>query len=640
MKTPLDPKLSVVLLVLTTSVGCTAAAANTAAQTPQPPAATPAVFTLAASVADKPEDPAEKGVASRITKVTVYSDRALVSREAPVALKAEPTVFRFTKLPGWVDEGSVRAATSVGKIVDVTVERRFLARSTDEGFRKVELKHKQLLQRLQALDDELAILNTQRSHVESIRIFSTDKLSKDAVMHDIKVDTYGQVVDFVTDTLRKTAAARRNAQFEREQLAPDVEASQRNLEELSRLTKLEETTVSVTVQGTAAGNANLTLTYATPGATWEPMHELRAQTNDPDNVELSSFAVVTQTTGEDWTAAELSFSTQSSSDSEKIPELEMLALGKTQETSRSITRQITSFSSAQKKFQEQNLHWNRMNQASSQRISEIERFDQSYTDNLAMLERTQSKTVAIFQGLQTRGTTAHFTAKDPAIVRSDGRSIRLRIGTSRIKAKRQIIAAPEESLNAAVTLEMNNKTSQPLLPGNVARYQDGAFLGMTDVDFVAKDEDFSVFFSVADQIKLTRELDKHQSSLSRKERNRMQLSFVSTAQNLSDRKVTLVLAERIPVSENTEIRVSNVRIAPNEKPDAKGIIRWTVTLEPREQREFRISYQVEYPPTLIFDVRRKQMHAPAPSPASPMSPRPAPRKMDFEERLIQMESQF
>ena len=38
---------------------------------------------------------------------------------------------------------------------------------------------------------------------------------------------------------------------------------------------------------------------------------------------------------------------------ERIPELEMLALGKTQEVSRSVTRQITSFSSAKKKFEEQ-----------------------------------------------------------------------------------------------------------------------------------------------------------------------------------------------------------------------------------------------------------------------------------------------
>ncbi len=630
MKRRLDPKLFAAFLVLSTPLACTTTPPAAAPGAAAAPPATPPVFSLAASVTDQPEDPADKGVASRITKVTVYSDRALVTRDATVALTTEPTVFRFKKLPGWVDEGSVRAASSAGKIVDVAVERRFLARSSDDGFRKAEQKHKALLQKAQALDDELAILNAQQQHVESLKVFSVEKLKDDAIKRDIQIDTYGQVIDFVSGSLRRTASARRDARAEREQLAPDVEASARNLEELNRLTKLEETAVLVTVQGSAPGNATLTVTYATPGATWEPMHELRAGAADPDSIELTSFATVTQTTGEDWSHAELSFSTQSSSDSERIPELEMLALGKTQETSRSVTRQITSFSSAQKKFEEQNLHWNRMNQAPSSRVSEMERFEQSYSSNLAILEQVQSKTVQIFQGLQTRGTTAHFIARDPAIVRSDGRPIRLRTGSSRMKAKRNIIAAPEESLNAAVTLEMNNKTSQPLLPGSVARYQDGAFLGMTDIDFVAKDEDFSVLFSVADQVKLTRELDRKQSSLVRTAKNRMQLSFVSTAKNLSDRPVTLVLAERIPVSENTEIRVSNVRISPNEKPDIKGIVRFTVTLAPKEQREFRVAYQVEYPPSLIFDVQRKQMRSPAPRPS-------APRKIDFEERLIQME---
>ncbi|MEO7328462.1 MAG: DUF4139 domain-containing protein [Minicystis sp.] len=117
-------------------------------------------------------------------------------------------------------------------------------------------------------------------------------------------------------------------------------------------------------------------------------------------------------------------------------------------------------------------------------------------------------------------------------------------------------------------------------------------------------------------------------------RNRMQLSFVSTAKNLSDHPVTVVLAERIPISENADIRVSNVRILPGEKPDAKGIVRWTVTLAPREERELRVSYLVDYPPSLVLDVRRKQMQrSPSPSPA-------APRKMDFEERLIQIEQQL
>lgn len=641
MKNP--PRLGALalLLLLSAGLGCTANPPAASPGSSGPPlSAPPPVFALAATVSDQPEDPAEKGVASRITKVTVYSDRALVSREATITLAAEPTVVRFKKLPGWVDEGSVRASTSAGKIMDVSVERRFLARSTDEGFRKVELKHKALLQKLQAIDDELAILNAQQQHVDSMKVFSVEKLSKDIVTRDIKVDSYGQMIDFVSGTLRRTAAARRDAHLQRELLAPEVEASARNLDELARLTKLEETAVLVTVQGNAAAPATLTLTYATPGATWEPMHEVRATAADPDAVELTSFAVVTQTTGEDWSHAELSFSTQSSSDSERIPELEMLALGKTQEVSRSVTRQLTSFSAAQQKFEEQNHHWNRMNQTTSNKVSEVEQFERSYTSNLALLERVQSKTVEIFQGLQTRGTTAHFIGKDPAIVRSDGRSIRVRIGSSHIKAVRKVIAAPEESLNAATTLEMTNKTSQALLPGTVARYQDGAFLGMTDIDFVAKDEDFSVFFSVADQVKLTRELDKHQSSLVRTARNRMQLSFVTKARNLSDRPVTIILAERIPVSENSDIRVSNVKITPSGPPDGKGIVRWTVALAPREEREFHIAYQVDYPPSLVFEVRRKKMQeAPFRSPGAPPAPSPA-ASPDLEDRILQMEKMF
>jgi uncharacterized protein (TIGR02231 family) len=622
------------LFVLLTPIAC---APPTPATSPSKGTAgdaadTPPVFSLAAEVS---REDAKNAVASRITKVTVYSDRALVTREATISVTKQPVVHRFHHLPGWVDDGSVRASASTGRIVDVNVERRFLARSSDEGFRKVEQQHKELTQRLQALDDELEILEAQKAHIESIEVFSLEKLSTDALMHDIKVATYGEVVDFISGSLRATAAARRKAIADRERLAPDVEASTRNLEELRRLTTLEETSVLVTLQGTADGTANVTLTYATPGATWEPVHELRADSSKPGSAELTSYAVVTQTTGEDWSRAELSFSTQSASDPDRIPELEMLALGQTEDTSRSVTRRETSFHRAQKAYNEQNLHWNRMNQAPSRQRAEVERFEKSYTSNLEYFERVQNKTVEIFQGLQQRGTHAHFVASTPAIVRSDGRPIRQRIGNHRIKAQEQIIAAPEESLNAALTLQMTNSSPQALLPGSVARYRDGAFLGMTDVDFVAQGEDFSLFFSVADQVKLTRKLDKKHSSLVRKARNRMQLAFVTTAKNLSDQNVELVLAQRVPVSENSEIVVSNVKIAPAGKPDAEGIVRTTLTLKPREERELRISYQIDYPPSLVFDVRRRR----AAQPASPASPSAAPRKQ-LEERIYDFEQAF
>lgn len=633
----LGPTILLPALLALGACGCAHSAPPAAsAPTKGPADDTPPVFALAAEVSAESDEQAKNAVASRITKVIVYSDRALVTREATVPLTTEPVVHRFHHLPGWVDDGSIRATASAGKIVDVRVERRFLARSTDAGFQQAEQRHKDLVQRMKALDDELAILDAQKGHIESIEAFSREKLSTDAVMRDIKVASYGEVVAFISNSLRETAAARRKVESERERLAPEVEASARKLEELRRLTALEETTVLVTLQGSGPGNANLALTYQTPGATWETMHELRATSATPGAIELTSYAVVTQTTGEDWNRAQLSFSTQSASDPDRIPELQMLALGDTEQATRTTTRRESSFSRAQRAYTEQNLPWNRMNQAPSQRRSEIEQFERSYTSNLEYFERVQSKTVQIFQGLQQRGTQAHFVAASSEVVRSDGRPIRVRIGSHRLKATSKIMAAPEESLNAALTLHMVNDSPQALLPGIVARYRDGAFLGMTDVDFVAQGEEFSLFFSVADQVKLSRKLDRKNSSLVRRTRNRMQLSFLTTAKNLSGQEVELLLAERIPVSENSDVQVSNVKITPAGKPDAEGIVRWVLPLKPAEERELRVSYQIDYPRSLILDVQRRREQPPSPSPASPAPP----RKYHLEERILDMEDAF
>ena len=212
----------------------------------------------------------------------------------------------------------------------------------------------------------------------------------------------------------------------------------------------------------------------------------------------------------------------------------------------------------------------------------------------------------IFQSLQQRGTTTQFKAIGTTRVRADGRSVRIPIGRASLKAKKAIVAAPEQSLNAAQTLEMLNDSGQSLLPGNVAMYQAGAFLGMTNLDFVADGEQFALFLSVADQLKISRVLDKKHSALVHKQRTQMQLAFIVTVENLSNKIMPLDLADRIPVSEDKDIVISGVKISPDAKPDSKGILRWPLSLKPKEKRTFEIQYQIEYPPTLVLEMRRNQ----------------------------------
>jgi len=567
-------------------------------------------------------------LSSKITKVTVYSDRAMVTRQATTDVSTEAVVYAFRRLPGWVDDGTVRVGVSAGRIVDVRVERDFLAHATDATYVQAEDQLQAMTQKMGALDDELRILDAQKAQIEAIKAFSLEKVTQETTFGTANVTSYGQVVEFISDSLRKTAAARREVLVARTKLTPEVQAAERRLNEVRSLLKLEETTVLVTLVSSQPTPSTLDLSYMLPGVTWEPMHELRVSTTDDKSVEVTSFAVVTQTSGEDWANAELTFSTQSSEEAVRIPELEALTLGDTSTTSRVEMSRVSSFSRAQKAFEGQSQLWNKVHQKSN---ASIENFEEVFQSNYAELQVTQSKTVELFQSLQTRGTTAHFEANPTRTVRGDGHAVRVRIGKSTLASSQKIVAAPEESLNAARTLQMSNTSGQALLPGKVALFQDGAFLGMTEVGFIAEGESFALFLSVADHLKLSRVLDRKQSGLVRKKRNQMQLAFIVKVENLSDRETSLTLSDRIPVSENKDIKVDNIKIKPLVKADSKGLLSWALTLKPHEVRTFEISYQIEYPPTLVVETRRKGFSPGSPSPARGKDYRIEDQVRDYEE---------
>ena len=542
-----------------------------------------------------------KTLTSQITEVTVYADRARVSRSASIELGPETKVVAFRKLPGWIDEGSVRLAlipSDAGQILDVEVERNHLVEPEEIGVRKAENALRDVPDQIAALDDEKAVLDAQSRQIDAIRVFANEKLPKDAAAREVKTTEFGTVVDYVTDALRKNAKARREVEQKRRDLIPLQGAKARELGELREKAQLEQRTVKVTLTGTK--HAKLALTYLLPGATWEPQHELRAA-SDGGPVQMASYASVTQTTGEDWESAKLTFSTQRPNETMRLPEVEALMLGGGT-LARALNPGVDSFSIAQQNYGSQNA------------IIAKNRAD--YASNFAVQQEVQARIEAVFADLQERGTTAHFNAVGSPTIRADGKTVRVPIGAASLSAAHRILAAPEVSLNAAHTLDLVNTGDQALLPGKVALYLDGAFLGTTEADFVAPGEKFSTFAGVEDRIKLARTLDKKHSGLERGgKRTKIQVSWLVSAENLGANAVALQMADRVPVSENDEIKVSNVKITPDGKPDAKGLLRWDVALAGKQKKQFRVEYTLEYPTELLARYRVDKASSPAPAKA-------------------------
>lgn len=531
---------------------------------------------------------------SEITEVTVYADRAQVTREAPVELQGNPTAYAFAELPGWIDEGSLRVAlipAEAGEILDVETRRTFLARAGDEEVLGAQKAVTEMEDELGVLADELAVLEAEGHYVEKIQAFSLDKLPRDVALREVAPSEYTAAVEFLGATLRRLAERRREVLRKQREFQPELMARQKRLAEVQQRAQLEQRAVLVIARGGASQRATLKLTYYLPGATWLPVHEVRSTNGDP-SLALTSYAEVMQTTGEDWTGAKVSLSTQRSTETLRIPEVEAMLLGGDRKTARFMSSPGDSFAAASKSYDEQN----RAYFAAQNAEVDLE----SYRDNQALQVLNTQRVTEVFRTLAQRGTTAHFNAIGKQTVRSDGRRVRLPIGKVELAAKHHTLAVPELTMNAVRTVDLTNTGGQPLLPGKVSLFVDGAFLGLTELEFVAPGEDFSLFLGVADTLKVSRSLDRKSSELKRRgTRTRLDVSFVVRVENLSGRRQHLELRDRVPVSQIETIRVLDVKITPSGTPDAKGLLSWDLQLEPQEVREYRIGYAVEYPTELL-----------------------------------------
>lgn len=539
-------------------------------------------------------------LSTKISAVTVYADRAQVTRTVVVDLPSGGARFAIERLPGWIDAESVRATltpASAGRILDVSVEKSFLVQSSEDSVRKAEAAVRDLQDQLAVLADEERVINAEIAQLEAIRAFSLDKLPREMATREVKVSTFGETIDFVSTSLRKNRKLLRDAQNKRRDLDPELQARTQALNELRARAQLEQCTAFIELKG--EGRATLTLSYLTPGATWEPVGEMRVS-GGGKTVALTQFASVVQTTGEDWEGATMAFATQRPDETLNVPQVQALLLGAGGAGLNEVMQRMgESFTRAQSSY------WNR-NDIIGKGSNE---WKMNFDNQMVVQERAQ----VIFAQLAQRGTTAHFAALSPRTVRADGRSVRIPIATSDFAAGVRVVAVPEVSLNAVRTAQIKNGDMQPILPGKVALFVDGAFIGTSEFRFVAPGESFSTFLGVHDRIKLERVIDRKRSTIDRKGKTtHVTVSFNVTAENLSDETAELDLGDRVPVSQSEEIEVDDIKVPDGAKRDRDGIVKWTASLPAKKKMSWRIEYKLEYATDLLTRMKNKQQPAPGP----------------------------
>jgi uncharacterized protein (TIGR02231 family) len=544
-----------------------------------------------------------ESVPAEITEVTLFADRALVTREATLTLPVGVAELELPALPAWVDPSSIRARIEGGEVLDVKSRREFLTRTPVKEVRDAEDAVQEIQDQMSAVQDELKALTQKLDQIMQAKTFATRELPPEISRRDIPVQYFKDMAEFVFQGSLEVNAEQRRLQKRLRELQPELQARSSRLQELRRGNQLEQLLLTVSLTVPQAGEYALVVTYELPGATWETMHDVRIEKDT--QVNIVSLAQVRQTSGEDWENVKLFFSTHRPAQTATIPELEALLLGgRTVAQPMAQRSKVSSWASSNDYYLSNAISFNR---ASKGKQAAAVRWE----GNFQAQQQAQLRTSQVFESLEKRGTTALFEAEGRFTIRTDGNPVRIPYASLHGEGQLMVMAAPEISANAARGVELTYANTQPLLPGDAALFVDGAYIGNTRLEFAGPGESFVLFAGSEDRLKISRKLNHEESDLQRGRReNVMKVHYDITVENTGDRDVPLTLADRIPVSDDKDIDVDHIRIEPELEPSEDGLVSWESVIPAHSTRTFVIRYVVEYPADLQLRSARNHMNAP------------------------------
>jgi len=533
---------------------------------------------LALAIATIPGLGSAAGLASSIGAVTVYQDRAVVTRSASSELPAGEHELVLEKLPASLQENSLQvSALSSGQatLLDVKVRDAYLADTPNERVKQLEEQLRKLEGQQASLDDEAAVLDNQRELVLMMQRGATEP-SKDGAR--LTLDDLKALQSVSADTLSKALAGLRRVAEQKAALERDIAAVQSELDQLQGALGRRTKTVSLRVNLARAGKLDLNLSYAVAGARWTPAYDARLRLADR-SVDLGYFGVIRQNTGEDWNNVKLTLSTARPSLGGGAPALQPWIIDVAAPPPPPAPRPAAAPAA---KMQAEVATDRRARPSPGFALPEPE------------LEAVAVSTAQV----QNEATSASFQIQNPATLLSDNASQRVAIATAKLPATLQYQSTPALREAVFLTAQASNNTDFPFLAGPLNTFLDDAFVASSSLKSVMPGEKLELAMGADDGISIKRQLVNRytESTGFSGSGKRVTYEYKITVKNNKATKEQVSFKDRLPISRNEKIVVKLLSPADREiKREDDGRLAWDWEMEPGKSRETVLKFSVDYP---------------------------------------------
>jgi len=527
---------------------------------------------------------AEVEVESEISEVCVYTDSALINRVAHLELATGTYKTVFSNIVPEVDENSLRVSaegSAIIKLFGAQVKKEYLEEVPSERIRQLE-------EEIQRLEDEIAViqnlkivLTEKKKFLNSITLFSNEQIPQDLVTRMPPISDLENILNFLDRGLKENYTQALDCELQIRDLENKVETLQNELSQISGVQEKIKRSIIVELEVLKEGTADLKVSYLVKGASWNPIYDARANF-ETSEVELVSYGVIKQITGEDWKEVDCSLSTAKPRVGGSMPYVAPWFLRPYQPEVAKDKMSVVSAPAYQ---------------------------TEAFKKEAGALEEKVEGEIE-FATAEEKGIAVVYTLPAKIAVKSDNSEHKFPISSQILSAVFEYSSYPRVSPFAYLGSRVTNSKGLQLLAGRVNIFLEGDFVGFSSIGNIAPSEEFDLYLGIDENVKVKREclekkVDETLIAGIPSRTKRTTYKYKLTVENYKSKKIKVKLYEAMPVSEDDriKIKISEISLEPGVKDweDRKGIWLWELELEPQQKQEIFYTFIVEHPRDMIVE---------------------------------------
>ena len=261
---------------------------------------------------------------SAVGSVTVFLNKALISRQFSKSFEPGLYTVKFSQLPISLEDDSIRVSgkgTAEVKILNVRTQEEILAEAFRKELRKRAEEFDKLRQEIGKWQVVEKTLGKREEFLLSLSEKTAEAITQAKEVKPPSLAEWEDMLDFLEKQLNALNIRKREAQVKLN-LLRDQEGSIQQELGLDKMGLVKgEKTILIDLEVLRRGDLNISASYIIPHASWMPIYDLRISTEENDS-SLGYGALISQDTGEDWPDVDLTLSTAKLVFLGEFPEIE------------------------------------------------------------------------------------------------------------------------------------------------------------------------------------------------------------------------------------------------------------------------------------------------------------------------------